>query len=74
MRTVYSCNQSDFNQCRPPAMLNTRAETQVPPVVPIVNVVVGIDFRVPTIDAWEAKIEAGFYDAFFLGLGLGYRL
>jgi len=36
--------------------------------------VVGIDFRVPTIDAWEVKIEAGFYDAFFLGLGVGYRL
>ena len=74
VRTIYSCNQSDFNRCRPPIVLNTRPEGKVPPVVPIVNVVLGVDFRVPSIDRWEAKIEAGFYDAFFLGLGIGYRL
>ena len=51
-----------------------RAETNVPPAVPIVNVVnvvVGVDFRVPTIDGWEAKIEAGFFDAFLPGAGRG---
>ncbi len=74
VRTIYACNESDFNRCRPPTPLNTLAETSVPPVVPIVNVVLGVDFRVPSIDRWEAKIEAGFYDAFFLGLGVGYRL
>jgi hypothetical protein len=74
VRTIYSCNESDFGRCRPPATLNTRAETSVPPVVPIVNVVVGVDFRVPSVDRWEVKLEAGFYDAFFLGLGVGYRL
>ena len=73
MRTVYPCNQSDFNRCRPPLPLNTRAESSIPPVVPIVTVVLGVDFRVPSIEGWEAKLEAGFYDAFFLGLGLVYR-
>jgi hypothetical protein len=44
----------------------------VPPALPIVNVLVGIDFRLPRVRGWEAKIEGGFYDAFFLGGGVGY--
>jgi hypothetical protein len=44
----------------------------VPPAVPIFNVQLGLDFRVPTIRGWEARIEGGFYDAFFLGGGVGY--
>jgi hypothetical protein len=44
----------------------------VPPALPIVNVLVGVDFRVPRVRGWEAKIEGGFYDAFFLGGGVGY--
>jgi len=41
-------------------------------VVPILNAVLGVDFRVPTLRGWEARIEGGFYDAFFLGGGVGY--
>lgn len=48
------------------------ADPNVPPVVPIVNVVVGLDFRLPRVRGWEAKIEGGFYNAFFLGGGVGY--
>jgi len=44
----------------------------VPPALPIVNVLVGLDFRLPHVRGWEAKIEGGFYDAFFLGGGVGY--
>jgi hypothetical protein len=44
----------------------------VPPAVPIVNVVVGVDFRLPHVRGWEAKLEGGFYDAFFLGGAAGY--
>jgi hypothetical protein len=47
-------------------------DPNVPPALPIVNVVVGFDFRVPRVRGWEAKIEGGFYDAFFLGGGVGY--
>jgi hypothetical protein len=44
----------------------------VPPALPIVNVILGMDFRLPHVRGWEAKIEGGFYDAFFLGGGVGY--
>jgi hypothetical protein len=47
-------------------------DPNVPPVLPIVNVLVGVDFRLPRVRGWEAKIEGGFYDAFFLGGGVGY--
>jgi hypothetical protein len=47
-------------------------DTNVPPALPIVNVLVGVDFRLPRVRGWEAKIEGGFYDAFFLGGGVGY--
>jgi hypothetical protein len=48
------------------------ADQNVPPALPIVNVLVGVDFRLPRVRGWEAKIEGGFYDAFFLGGGVGY--
>jgi hypothetical protein len=47
-------------------------DPNVPPALPIVNVLVGFDFRLPQVRGWEAKIEGGFYDAFFLGGGVGY--
>jgi hypothetical protein len=58
--------------CTPATALNRNADSNVPPVVPIVNVVAGLTFRVPTVKGWEGKVEAGFYDAFFAGLGVGY--
>ena len=48
------------------------ADPNVPPVLPIVNLVVGFDFRLPQVRGWEGKIEGGFYNAFFLGGGVGY--
>jgi hypothetical protein len=48
------------------------SDGNVPPVIPVVNAVVGVDFRVPSIRGWEATIEGGFYDAFFLGGSVGY--
>jgi hypothetical protein len=47
-------------------------ETSVPPALPIVNVLVGVDFRLPNTKGWEATIEGGFYDAFVLGFSIGY--
>ena len=44
----------------------------IPAAVPIFNAVVGVDFRLPQVRGWEARIEGGFYDAFFLGGGVGY--
>jgi hypothetical protein len=47
-------------------------DPNVPPVLPVVNLVVGVDFRLPQVRGWEGKIEGGFYNAFFLGAGVGY--
>lgn len=47
-------------------------DNNVPGAIPIVNVVIGATFKIPTIRGWEAKIEGGFYDAFFVGGGFGY--
>jgi len=48
------------------------ADPNKPSVLPIVNLLVGIDFRLPQVRGWEARIEGGFYDAFFLGGAVGY--
>ena len=55
-----------------PANPHRFADPNVPPVLPIVNAVVGIDFRLPQVRGWEAKLEGGFYNAFFLGGGIAY--
>ncbi len=47
-------------------------EDGVPGAFPIVNLNAGVDFRLPELPGFEARIEGGFYDAFFLGLGLAY--
>ena len=47
-------------------------DPHVPGIIPIVNAVVGVDFRVPSLRGWEAKVEGGFYDAIFVGGGVAY--
>jgi hypothetical protein len=77
-------NAGNLSQCHPvtcTATSCTDAQLQaggrfvssdVPPAVPIINVVLGLDFRLPRVRGWEAKIEGGFFDAFYLGGGVGY--
>jgi hypothetical protein len=48
------------------------SDGNIPPALPIVNVVIGVDFRLPKTKGWEATIEGGFYDAFVLGFSIGY--
>ena len=48
------------------------SDSNVPGAVPIVNIVLGIDVRIPQVKGFQMKIEGGFYDAFFLGGGLVY--
>ena len=62
-----------------PTMLQTgcrasmhRQLADVPPAVPIFNVQLGVDFRLPKLRGWEARLDGGFYDAFYLGGGIGY--
>lgn len=48
------------------------AEPSVPGALPVLNFVVGLDFRIPDVKGFEFRLDAGFYDAFFLGLGGAY--
>ena len=63
--TATSCNAAQVQAANHPS-------TDVPPALPIVNVVLGLDFRLPKVRGWEARIEGGFFDAFYLGGGVGY--
>jgi hypothetical protein len=68
-------NAGDPNQCTHngiASQLSVEPLPDVPAAVPILNAVLGVDFRVPTLRGWEARLEGGFYDAFFLGGGVGY--
>ena len=58
--------------CTPESALSHNASSDVLPLIPIVNLMAGVDFRLPDVKGWEAKLEVGFYDAFFAGLGIGY--
>ena len=51
------------------------SESRVPTVYPIVNVVTGLDFRIPSVPGLEIKAEGGFFfPYFFLGGGVTYRI
>jgi hypothetical protein len=79
-----STNLDNLNQCHPdgfncangvctsPVSLTRSPSRDVLPVVPIINLVAGLDFRLPNVKGWEAKLEGGFYDAFFFGFGVAY--
>lgn len=47
-------------------------EGNVPGALPIINLALGLDFRMPEWKGFEARLEGGFYDALFLGLAFGY--
>ncbi len=47
-------------------------ETSIPGAVPIINLFFGLDFPVPDAKGLEFRIDAGFYDAFFVGGSAGY--
>jgi hypothetical protein len=65
-------NAGDTSMCKPGVNSTTGELADVPPAVPIFNVQVGVDFRLPKVRGWEARLEGGFYDAFYLGGGVGY--
>jgi hypothetical protein len=63
--TSSSCNEAQLQTANHPS-------SQLPPALPIINVVLGLDFRLPKVRGWEARLEGGFFDAFYLGGGVGY--
>jgi hypothetical protein len=71
-----SCSEQQLAALPPrmdsPSTPSRFAESSIPPVLPIVNVLIGFDFRLPQVRGWEAKLQGGFHNAFFLGGGVGY--
>ena len=55
-----------------PAAPSRFPEQNVPGALPVVNLSLGLEFRHPRIPGLEARLEGGFYNAFFLGLGFNY--
>jgi hypothetical protein len=74
-----TCNESDLNKTEGPADggpydPHRFQETSVPGALPIINLLVGLDGRVPFKNgqSLEFRMEGGFFDAFFFGLTAAY--
>jgi hypothetical protein len=51
------------------------ADNHVPAIYPIVNLITGLDFRLPTVPGFAIKLDVGyFFPYFFGGLGAAYQL
>jgi len=48
------------------------ADANIPGAIPVLNFVMGFDFRIPDVKGLELRLDGGFYDAFFLGIGGAY--
>jgi hypothetical protein len=55
-----------------PTMPSRFKDSNVPGAIPILNMALGLDLRLPELPGFEAKLEGGFYNAFFVGLGFAY--
>lgn len=47
-------------------------EKSIPGAIPILNVLLGFNFKIPEFKGFEMRLEGGFYNAFFLGTAVGY--
>jgi hypothetical protein len=47
-------------------------EQNVPGALPVINLSLGLDFRLPQVPGLEARLDGGFYNSLFLGLGFAY--
>jgi hypothetical protein len=63
---------ANSNQQDTPATPHRFRESSVPGAIPILNLMFGVDFRVPQAPGLEFRIDAGFFDALFLGSGVAY--
>src|SRR4051812_30593168 len=48
------------------------SESDVPGAIPILNMLIGLDFHVPNVKGLELRVEGGFYNAFFAGVATTY--
>ena len=64
--------QSEGQQDLGPYQAHRFQETAVPGALPIINLLVGLDFPIPDAKGLEFRVEGGFFDAFFVGVSAGY--
>lgn len=48
------------------------SEGDVPGAIPIINMLIGLDFHIPNVKGLELRVEGGFYNAFFAGIATTY--
>jgi len=65
-------NAGNTSVCKPTANETAFNSGSVPSALPILNVDLGVDFRIPRVKGLEIRLDGGFYDTFFLGGGVGY--
>jgi hypothetical protein len=75
--TDAKCNQTLLSQSATgqdlgPYDAHQFQETSVPSALPIINLLIGLDFPIPDAKGLEFRLEGGFYDAFFVGVSGGY--
>jgi len=69
--TALSNSEGTFDS---PARGSRHNEPNVPSVYPLVNLLVGLDFKIPNAGGLELKIDGGyFFPYFFLGAGTAYQ-
>jgi hypothetical protein len=71
------CKESELKPTQGPADTGPDGphrfrENSIPPAIPVLNLVFGLDFRIPQAPGLEFRLDAGFFDALFLGGGVGY--
>jgi hypothetical protein len=76
-----SCNDTSLQQSEGPpdggpGNAHRYPESNIPGALPIINLLLGIDVRapLPNDQALEFRLEGGFFDAFFIGLTMGYQI
>jgi len=58
-----------------PTTGSRHTSTDIPAVYPIVNLVTGLDFKIPSVDGLEIKVDLGYFlPYFFVGGGIAYRI
>ncbi len=80
--TSVKCNETGLNGTMTgpdngPGDPHRFVETGVPGALPIINLLVGIDGRIPIPQYHQAvdiRLEGGFFDAFFIGMAVGYQM
>ncbi|HVY37081.1 MAG TPA: hypothetical protein VHM31_04080 [Polyangia bacterium] len=65
-------NAANTSVCAPGPNDQPFTSGSVPPAVPILNVDLGVNFRIPRAKGLEVRLDGGFYDAFFLGGAIAY--